>query len=212
MTQQNYREILLDTSFCPWPSTNESLEAITRALTVRGDDKVIAICGCGAQPLALLENLGEQGEVIAIDNNIQQIKYAQALVECLKQGDFVEFCRPHIAPFDDFYFFPKERLEKIVANLDKLHFSVMDVTQKPRIHNYFSKGYFSNTPVNLKYFHQAFKEGALIYLTCGSPGARTQFLEFNARDLYALDKEKTELASKIETSKYDWTPVVLRKQ
>jgi len=56
--------------------TNESLEAIITGLEPNSEDNVLTICGSGDQAFALLE-FGCQ--VIAIDENPQQICYAKKI-------------------------------------------------------------------------------------------------------------------------------------
>ena len=186
---------------------NETLEAITQALSIEQDDRVISICSCGAQPLAFLQYLGN-GRILAIDNNPKQINFAKQVIQIIKQGKNLK--ELNLAPKDGPYFSNKHRLEAITQNLNRLQFKLMDVTKKPETNRKFTKGYFSNADVNLKYIHPIFEDGALIYVAFAThdlPKDIEKFLDNRSeayrcdiRKLYEIDMPRTRLACKIESA------------
>ena len=215
---------------------NETLEAITGALSVEESDRVISICSCGAQPLSFLPYIGNSGSVMGIDYNPDQIKFTKHIMKLIREGKVDDLEALNITPKDRGYFSDEKRLEAIARNLSKLHFEVIDVSKKPEIEGKFNKGYFSNAPVNLKYFHPLFENGALVYVafaTASLPNQIEKFLDNRSeaygcdiRQLYEIDREKTERACKIEAAHpivyhhsiengsigCDWTPCVFRKK
>lgn len=215
---------------------NETLEAITGALGIEESDRVMSICSCGAQPLSFLQYIGDSGSVLAVDYNPEQIKFTKRVMKLIKEGKFDELEALNIAPKDRGYFSDDERLELIVKNFSKLQFEVMDVSKRPRIQGRFNKGYFSNAPINLKYFHPIFETGALVYVAFATsilPNQIEKFLDNRSeaygcdiRQLYEIDRERTERACRIEAARpvvyhrsiangsigCDWTPCVFRKK
>ena len=132
---------------------NETLEAITGALNIEESDRIITICSCGAQPLSFLQYLSGSGSALAVDYNAKQINFTKSIMRLIEEGKVDELNALNIAPKDRKYFSNKERLKTIARNFSKLQFGVMDVSKKPEIQGKFTKGYFSNADVNLKYFH-----------------------------------------------------------
>jgi hypothetical protein len=215
---------------------NETLEAITGALSIEESDRVISICSCGAQPLSFSQYIDDSGSVLAVDYNPEQIKFTRKVMKLIREGKVDELEALNIAPKDRGYFSDEHRLETIARNLDKLQFEVMDVSKKPKIKDRFNKGYFSNAPVNLKYFHPLFENGALIYVafaTVNLPNQIEKFLDNRSeaygcdiRKLYDIDRQRTERACKVEAAHpavnhhsieggsigCDWTPCVFRKK
>jgi hypothetical protein len=215
---------------------NETLEAITGALTIKESDRVMSICSCGAQPLSFLQYIGNSGNILAVDYNPEQIKFTKRVMKLIKECRIDELEALNIAPKDMGYFSDSERLEAIARNFGRLQFEVMDVSKKPKVQGRFNKGYFSNAPVNLKYFHPVFEDGALVYVafaTSSLPNQIERFLDNRSKaygcdikQLYDIDKELTERACKIETAHStvyhhsiangsigcDWTPCVFRKK
>jgi SAM-dependent methyltransferase len=206
--------------------TNESLLAITTALEIKEDDKILSICSSGAQPLALLENLGDDGKLLAIDQNPDQLQYARQVVDLFMEKQRKAIKELNLAPKDwenKDYFLRDGRLAKITKNLDRLDFKKMNVLQPPRLKTKFTKGYFSNAPVYLPAFGKIFSPGASIYVvyaTNSLPNKPEEFMQ-NRRDVwewgfeenFRLDIEKTAAACKIEeqTNKMGWTPAVFRR-
>lgn len=215
---------------------NETLEAITGALNIEESDRVMSICSCGAQPLSFLQYVGDSGSVLAVDYNPEQIKFTKRVMKLIKEGKVDELETLNIAPKDRGYFSDKERLEAIAINFGRLQFGVMDVSKRPNVKGRFNKGYFSNAPINLKYFHPLFENGALVYTafaTASLPNHIEKFLDNRSeaygcdiRQLYDIDIERTERACKIEAAHpvvyhhsivngsigCDWTPCVFRKK
>ncbi len=210
-------ELLSKNSGRIYSYTTESIEAVTNALEAEGDDKVIAICGSGAQPLALLENLGDGGHVAAVDFSKLQFEWTDLIKKLVEFGRKEKLAEVNISPKERNWFMDDQRLASITASLDKLSFEMMDVSERPTTNQRFSKGYFSNAPVNLKYFHPIFVEGALVhvaYCTSDLPDRPERFLDVvstkigeDVRKLYELDVEKTEEACRIEASR----PVIYHK-
>lgn len=202
--------------------TNETLEAITSSLSIAPNDQIISICGCGAVPFALLEYLSGSAELLAVDNNAAQITFARKIAEFIKTGNNKELAK--LTPNEANYFCDKSRQIKIVQNLGKLSFRLMDVSKGPQLAQKFSKGYFSNATLNFKYFHQFFDKDALIYVTFGAnndiPSNVDKFLEqrsklygYRIQDFYDVDKARTKYACKIEAPNlFHWTPVIFRKK
>ncbi|GEM_PF-5790569 len=202
--------------------TNETLEAITSALSITPNDQIISICGSGAVPFALLEYLSGSAELLAVDKNAAQITFARKIAEFIKTGANKELAK--LTPNEENYFCKKSRQIKIVQNLSKLSFKLMDVSKCPEIAQKFSKGYFSNATLNFKYFHQFFCDNALVYVTFGAnndiPNNVDKFLEqrskmygYRIQDFYDVDKARTEYACQIEAPNlFRWTPVVFRKK
>src|SRR3989344_1457798 len=192
------------------PFINETLEAITGALSIEDSDRVMSICSCGAQPLSFLQYIGDSGSVLAADYNPEQIKFTKRVMKLIKEGNVDELEALNIAPKDRIYFSDEERLESIARNFSKLQFEVMDVSEKPKIRGRFNKGYFSNAPVNLKYFHPVFEDGALVYVafaTASLPNQIERFLDNRSeaygcdiRQLFDIDRERTERACRIEAA------------
>lgn len=209
--------------------TNESIEAITSALEVNGNDQVLSICASGAQPLALLENLNKNGSITAIDNNPNQIEWTKAVLEAFKEKDKKEISELNLAPREQEYRIPDyflrgNRLNKINRNLKKIDFEIRDVTQMPVLTLKFNKGYFSNAPVNLSEYYAEFQSGALVYIAFSSvflPNDVDFFIKERVnswgkrfKDYFELEPEKTKIACDLE-KKYPnagWTPAVFRRK
>ena len=209
---------------------NERLNAITNALNVHGEDQVISICSAGAQPLALLENLGEKGRVLAIDNNQDQLRFARDVAETIRNKDSATLVRMNIAPRDRNYFSNAKRIDSIRKNLSKLDFKPMDVSMPIAIRDEFTKGYFSNADVNLRRVYQLFRKDSLIYVTFSSillPKNIDQFLSvysdrnnFDFGKFYEVDNNRSLEACRSETVNtgdislkgITWTPLVLRRK
>ncbi len=195
-----------------FPHTNESLESITNTLSIKESDKVLSICGCGAQPLALLNYLGNSGSIMAVDYNPKQIKFAKEVIGLIKEKRINELEELNITPKNIGYFSDRDRLKAITKNLDKLKFKVMDVSERPKIQSKFNKGYFSNAPVNLEYFYPFFERRALVYVAFHTEFLKGKFLQNpidfflnemldvygNFKTLYDIDLERTERALTIE--------------
>jgi hypothetical protein len=209
--------------------TNESVEAITTALDVKGSDQVISICASGAQPLALLENLSNKGKLLAIDINPDQITWVKAVLEVFKNKDRKEIAELNLAPRDQEYgkadyFLRGNRLKKINANLDRINFKIKDTYKELNLRKKFTKGYFSNVQFPLQLVNNVFESWALVYMTYASPYLPNRPLDFlkncherygeNFDTYFTLDIEKTKVACDIE-KKYPsagWTPAVFRRK
>ena len=215
--------------------TNESLEAIRTGLGASDGDKVLSVCGCGAQSLALLEDVGESGEVVAIDNVPRQLALAKYIAKLVGACDIKKLKELNISPKDPGYFSDPKRLNIIAKNLGRLRFKEMDLTDWPDDSETFSRGYFSNVGVNLVDYSVLFQKGALVYVvysTLKLPDNIDKFIEnrieqWGTKFIYAydVDIERTREACRIETENggfYDrrsasgwrdllWTPAVFRR-
>jgi len=130
--------------------TNESVIAITNALKIKPDDKIISICSCGAQPLSLIENLNGNGSMLSIDWNPHQIDFTKMVINYIKKNNLKKLKELNLTPKDKDYFLNEGRLRRIKTNLKKLEFKVMDISkEKIKINKKFNKAYFSNADVNL---------------------------------------------------------------
>lgn len=183
LTQETYFRVH---GFPEFQYTNENLEAIVAGLNVQKDDRVLAICGSGDQPFAILE---KAREVVAMDWDPTQLLYSKWRTNLLKLRRFERFLQ--IRQEDPFtttarqdsrrrYFYQFEVLPRIRSNLANLSFlqrDLIDVSYKLKPHE-FSKIYLSNA-VCPNYSYPAFRkygeflgrltgglqEGGLIYLS-----------------------------------------------
>lgn len=138
--------------------TNENLEAIVRGLDIQDCDRVLAICGSGDQAFAILESTRQ---ILAIDVDDTQIRYAQKRANLLKLGMFDEFLNTgprfitttgssaidlqRIATRNR-YFRSPERLARISGKIDNIKFiraDIADMNPKTTAEG-FSKIYLSN--------------------------------------------------------------------
>jgi hypothetical protein len=100
--------------------TNESLEAIVRGLDLCRKDDILAVCGSGYQPFAMLEYAKS---VLAFDMDKDQIEYAKFQRQRLydyRYQKFLHFLGLNTDCNDDY--FDNERLSKIRNNLGRLKF------------------------------------------------------------------------------------------
>jgi len=76
-------------------ATNEPLGAVYAGMDIKPEDRVLAICGSGDVPFALLEgiNPNSNGIIRAVDLLDVQVKYAKHQADTLLRGDFNEFMR-----------------------------------------------------------------------------------------------------------------------
>jgi hypothetical protein len=211
-----------------YKQTNELLRAIIYALEIKPDDKILSICGSGAQPLSMLETLSE-GSLLAIDINSAQIDWTKSIIDIFREGNRELIKKLNLAPRDRVqdgkeYFLANKRYQKIVKNLPNLDFRRMDVTKPQRLKKSFTKGYFSNVNVHLPYFYKFFKPGAIVYIvyaTSALPNSPEKFLANRKEDwgedfedYFYLDLEKTREVCRMEATEptWNWTPVVLIKK
>jgi hypothetical protein len=207
--------------------TNENLEAITRTLDINPDDRVISICGSGAQPLAFLQYLNGNGEILAIDYNKHQIKLARQILNNMP-AYFHKNSKIDIAPRNEGYFVNMQRIEQIHKNKDKINFQIMNVSKQSdinKIDTKFTKGYFSNAEVNIIAFEDYLEKGGLIYIT-SFPFQNVLghiISEKAIEKSFAVDIERTKLAREIELTNtslptpsnrkyvehWEWKPTVL---
>jgi hypothetical protein len=213
---------------------NESIESVVRNLSVQPDDRILTICSC-AQPFGLLENI-ETGSILAIDNNPEQIKFAKKVMRLIKRGDKQALKEMDLTPKDGNYLLEEQRFRKIGLHANRLKYAVMDVYDSPSLDKDFTKGYFSNTTVDLVKYHQFFQKGALIYVTYATsllPNDIPLFIKqreaswkCRLSDFYEIDAQRTRSACEIEQARKvgyhkdnnghndfsDWTPCVFIKK
>jgi hypothetical protein len=213
---------------------NESIEAILGGLSIQDNDRVLTICSC-AQPFGMLEFVNN-GSVLAVDNNPGQIKFAKRILRMIKRGDEKAIHELNLTPKDKDYFIQGKRLEKIAGNSEKIKFELRDVEQTPGFSTTFTRGYFSNVPINLPKYADFFEKGALVYVTYAStllPFDIPLFLrqrelhwKCKLKDIFEIDEERTRYACKIESERKigfhpdnncdndfsDWTPVIFVKK
>lgn len=216
-------DTLLGTDRVLFYHTNESLDAITTGLDIRGNDRVLAIAGSGDQSFAMVE----RGAIVtALDRNSAQIDYMRARADALSKGDFEGFLKeelcfqkPQIRSSDE------GRLQNIRDNLGNLKIldpkSVSDILSEcPE--GTFDKIYLSNVGrpcMAGKLIVQALgclAVGGLVYHSYSRrgyfPGLYDK--EVSAELEFRLSSEANEFEMRdfYETNKsYGWHPVVFRK-
>ena len=118
--------------------TNENLFGIMKGMDFREDDEVLAICGSGDQPLAMIETARQ---VWAIDHDENQIGLAHFLVDLLKRRKYSEFLEGR-----EWDYFSIERLKRIRRNLKRLNLTQADLFSLPKelTSRTYSKIYLSN--------------------------------------------------------------------
>lgn len=208
-----------------YPYTNENLEAITQSLSINPDDKIISICGSGAQPLALLQYLNGNGDILAVDSSRFQVNLAKDVLDKIISGEYSNG-EIKISPRNEGYFLEIQRLEHIYRNKDKIAFRIMDVSKPSeiaQINKKFDKGYFSNAEVNIMAFEDCFKSNSLIYLTSFpfQDIFGNMVNEKTIEGTFVIDKERTKLAKELERTNsrlitpdgvegyWEWRPTVL---
>ena len=211
---------------------NESIEAIVQSLSIQSTDRVLSICSC-AQPFGFLEFVSH-GSVLAIDRSKIQITIAKDILKEMKCENAPAIASMHLTPKDGEYFSDEERLERIAGNARNIRFKVHDVEEETDFNGEtFTKGYFSNTPVDLIKYHPVFEKGALVYVTYASPHLPEDISIFKRQseldwkcvldNFYTIDVERTRVACKIEESRkyrvsvsneidFFWTPCVFIRQ
>jgi S-adenosylmethionine:diacylglycerol 3-amino-3-carboxypropyl transferase len=70
-------------------ATNESLDAIIKGMEITPEDRILSICGSGDQSFAMLAE--NPKKIIAMDYNLDQIRYAEHRVNALKKKNYKEF-------------------------------------------------------------------------------------------------------------------------
>jgi hypothetical protein len=210
-------------------STNENLDAILNALDISADDRVLSICACGAQPLAMLHQITGSGRIVAIDSNKHQLEFVEHILEIIANGHHNQLAEMDLAPRNKGYFSDTDKIDRIHRHKDKIYLKMMDVSKTPRISSTFNKGYFSNAPVDLMEFQEIFEKDSLIYLTefpFFNNFANEMIDEKSIAKTFIIDYKKTEIARNLEQTSqrytvvrngkvwsygYQWNPVVLRK-
>lgn len=201
--------------------TNEDLDAITRTLIPRPYDKVLAICGSGDQPLALLE---DAGEVYAIDKNEDQIEYAREKIKQLRDNRIDDFFHinnsaDHIAVEKrKIYFSKSKRLEKIISKLNNLVVCKRNLSDF-NYYGRFNKIYLSNVlTYDVRIDYCQLLEQMAFELSVGSIVYTARDVEFRLierkykgiKHRLTEDTDLTKMARmySIETQ---WKPIVYRK-
>jgi len=205
--------------------TNEDLRAIVHGLDLSLDDKVLAICGSGDQAFAMLE---KAGEVVAVDYNQSQLKYALERLKHLKKGDHTRFLVPDPDEYFDLRnsrrYFNWEKFQKIKSRIDSLKI----ITDQINIFDSglamvdFTKIYLSNAldygygPIrkdrerlgsfNLEHFVEPLREGTLIYDT----NLHHRFEVLCKNGCLEKEEELTRIARWLEEG-YHWNPTVYKK-
>ena len=202
--------------------TNESLEAIITGLEPNSEDTILTVCGSGDQSFALLEF---DCQVVAIDENPQQINYAKKNMNLLERNHFSKFINlnvPEVYLNDDGYLIRKKyfqdsaNLNKISANLNKLIFfegNIFKIFPKKKYSKIYLSNVFRHNFVEIKEQKETLeklssklKNNGLIYFSQGI------FLPQKTRNIFPgnlnIDQELTIKARKLE--KY-WNPVVYKK-
>ena len=197
--------------------TNESLPSIIEGMEPRETDRILAICGSGDQAFALLES---GAHVVAIDNDVHQVEFAQKRREKLKSSDYAGFlhappARNSCDPIArDIYFREGERMRNIRARLGNLDIRSQDIRT---LNEMVDKAYLSNvfdwindqSTVELVQLLAAHvSQGGLVYLADKAPikERKTEWQEFE------VDARLTERAASLtyygDTS---WVPRVMRR-
>lgn len=211
-------------------STNETIEAIIVGLDIKPNDYIIAICGSGDQPLAMLEYARK---VLAVDFTISQIEFTFEQINLIKKGDYDGFLSNRGRGNDAY--FTKERLDCIREKLPNLGIMKGDILKACTSEIGFNKAYLSNildNPVERNTFNLLKRDlsvvnmnipnGGLVYVTDGYL-LRKRFLnknytlkngrleKFTNNTGLTIDKELSILANELETSHLSWKPLVLKK-
>ena len=74
-------------------ASNEALRAVVAGMDINPSDRVLAVCGSGDVPFALLEGIpsGSSGSILAVDTAQVQVNYAKHKAECLKRMNLKGF-------------------------------------------------------------------------------------------------------------------------
>jgi hypothetical protein len=217
-----------------YPYTNESLDAIIQGLEIKQGDKVLSVLGSGDQAFAMLE-FAES--VIATDNNIRQVKYAEERRNLLAIGNVEQFlllgndseqCTKQNRDRSIDYFKEPGRLERIRQNLGKLKIKEGDFTYLLG-RELFTKIYLSNAlgyRSSIIYEEacylaakmvQSMEIGGLLYISNNEDLERAKyytdaFVHCNRKDNWpkglVLDLQLMEKASELE---HFWKPAVFRR-
>jgi len=208
--------------------TNESVEAIVKGLDVRKDDRILAICGSGAQGFAMLEYVSE-GKIVAIDRKDKQLEHASRLKDMLQAKEFEKFSAAHIAPRNNGYFSNIPRLEKISSNINNIEFNYADLADFKE--DIFNKVYLSNATIKPQDIKNIVPVGGLVYISkfpWGYFDKNVHVQHVDEKDIagiFEIDHGKTLTANCLECAAikaidhplYDgartprWDPVVLRR-
>jgi S-adenosylmethionine:diacylglycerol 3-amino-3-carboxypropyl transferase len=216
--------------------SNESIEAVVAGMDVQRGDRILAICGCGDQPLALLENAHK---VIGVDFNPAQVELVRKRVELLNKGDYQESLMHGFEGVDlsnwayarelerRKNYFDEARLARIAQKVPHLDLKLGELMETARKEegNY-NKIYASsaldwiseanNDRVCPKIFYEGAKElldrlpsGGLLYLSQGGGENNPYWTSFAP----FVDKDLTIRAREIEDEKSGrWEPLVFRKR
>lgn len=209
--------------------TNESIDSVVKSLSPREGGNILAICGSGDVPFALVEH----ADVTAIDILKVQIDFARYRADGLRQGDYARFLErttendhPEYTARDK-YFSEAFRKEAIKERLGHLTFEVGNIFETDLQGKGFNKIYLSNAIsyglrynydfvssfINrrpLHFFSQHLQPPGLIYLAdyYGLPDHRQKAIRRGMQ----LDFGLTRTASKYydENNLYRWKPAVFR--
>lgn len=195
--------------------TNESLKAIVKGLDLKDYDIMLAVCGSGDQAFAMLEYVNE---VLAIDNNQDQVDFARNRAELLrkgKYGKFLSFAEEQSAEEKRrAVYFNKDRLNIIRSKLDNIRIEKTDLREI----NYFgefTKLYLSNalTFGNIK-SDEISEIGIKIYETLPVDGLiyNTGYDFPSNKGNFSIENTLSRIARKHESKdSIGWNPTVYRK-
>ena len=198
--------------------TNESLEAIVRGMDVKPKDRILAVCSSGDQAFALLE---KAGYVKAVDNEEEQVRYAQRRRKMLKERLIKRFF-PYGRGFENKNYFSKERIAKLVKKTRYLKITNADIFMEDEGLDNFNKVYLSNAatfrgnkPKEVDRFlyrlTQKLANPGIVYMAI-------EPIEYwcekrMIREGFCLDTELTAIARLYERRDGTlWTPVVYRRK
>lgn len=192
---------------CYFAYTNECLEAIVAGLSLNENDDVLAVCGSGDQPFAMLEYTDR---ILAVDTYLSQVNYARKRKELILDGYFDEAFNFSDARTKNY--FHRERIDKIRRNLEKLkieHVNIEDVNYAD-----FSKIYFSNVSGhNRTKDHRlgmkllGTKEGTLLYFSNDFYFSKALERKFEVDNDLSHKAQRLQEQGKIN---FTWYPVVYR--
>lgn len=208
-------------------ATNESIAAVMHGLKANENDTILAICGSGDVPFALV---GEVKKVIAVDCNPRQINFANERKEALYKRNYKYFLRSKKSMNGENNFTNNElelikarndyfegKLKNIIDKLDSVEFFYVESIFKfCDEKNKFSKAYLSNISCStndLKNLRDSLLPGGLFYWT--SPANNSDSIDFG-KDVSGIKLEKnlTETARYFEhpaSWKRKWKPMVYVK-
>ena len=200
-------------------ATNECVEAVVNGLSVQKDDLVLAVCGSGDVPFALVE---KGAKVVAVDVKPIQIEYARWRLKKLVDLNFdvffkyIDYGRGEKNVVNRDYFSVENRLSHVKEYADRIAFQTGDIFKSVGQDVLFNKIYlsnvlgFSDNSCNLANAASHLAPNGLLYVTQDRFFGQSRF--FDLPEKIVDDLEYTTLARKYEQFWVNPGPTVLRKE